>query len=170
MVKKILTVGVPAYKAENPICDALASIQIQTVKDNISIIIASDNPNDSYDFVKQRFPDLDIKILSCEKNGGPGVARQRALDACETDWITFMDADDIFINPISLERLISNITQNCIEVQGPFYQEIKEPNPQGLRMMPRNDVGHPWVFGRMYNVRFLRDAGIGFSSLRAMED
>ena len=62
------------------------------------------------------------------------------------------------------------ITPNCIEVQGPFFQEIKEPNPQNFRMMPRNDVGHPWVFGRMYNVKFLREAGIEFSELRAMED
>lgn len=37
-------------------------------------------------------------------------------------------------------------------------------------MMPRNDVGHPWVFGRMYNVKFLRDNEIAFSELRAMED
>ena len=90
MEKKILTVGVPAYKAENHICDALASIQIQTVKDNISIIIASDNPNDSYDFVKQRFPDLDIKILSCEKNGGPGVVGESRYCATEDEALRAM--------------------------------------------------------------------------------
>lgn len=33
MADKILTVGIPAYKAENHICDALSSIQIQTIKD-----------------------------------------------------------------------------------------------------------------------------------------
>ena len=170
MADKILTVGIPAYKAENHICDALSSIQIQTVKDNISVIIASDNPSDNYKFVEKRYPDLDITILSCDKNTGPGLARQRALDACKTDWITFIDADDVFMHPISLEKMLANVTPNCIEVQGPFFQEIKEPNPQGIRMMPRNDVGHPWVFGRMYNVKFLRDAGIGFSELRAMED
>ena len=83
MADKILTVGIPAYKAENHICDALSSIQIQTIKDNISIIIASDNPSDNYKFVEKRYPDLDITILSCDKNTGPGLA----LDACKTDWI-----------------------------------------------------------------------------------
>ena len=90
MADKILTVGIPAYKAENHICDALSSIQIQTVKDNISIIIASDNPSDNYKFVEKRYPDLDITILSCDKNTGSGLVRQRALDACKTDWITFI--------------------------------------------------------------------------------
>ena len=169
-MSKLLTIGIPAYKAEAHICDALASIQIQSIRDDVSIIIAKDYPSDNYDFVKDRFPQLDIKIIDCEKNGGPGLARQRALAACRTEWITFMDADDILISPLALESLTKNITSNCIEVQGPFFQEIKEPNPQNFRMMPRNDVGHPWVFGRMYNVKFLREAGIEFSELRAMED
>jgi glycosyltransferase involved in cell wall biosynthesis len=49
------------------------------------------------------------------------VARQRCLDNCKTDWITFIDADDMFMSPFSLESLIDNITPNCIEVQGQFF-------------------------------------------------
>lgn len=168
-MNKIISIGIPAYKATNTICDVLASIQIQSIKNDVSVIIASDNPGDNYNFVKERYPDLDITILDCDKNVGPGLARQKCLDACKTDWITFIDADDVLINPVSLERLRDHITPQCIEVQGPFYQEV-EPNPNGVRMMPRNDVTHPWVFGRLYNVRFLRDNKIEFSQLRAMED
>lgn len=183
-MKKTITVGIPAYKAESTICDLLSSIQIQTIKDDIAVIIASDNPSDDYQFVKSRYPELDITILSCSSNTGPGLARQRALDACKTDWITFADADDIFIHPMALESFKNNITPNCIEVQGPFFQEIKEGNvptlqrhqmlqsgtPVPPRMTARNDVQHPWVFGRCYNVKFLRDNSIEFSQLRAMED
>lgn len=165
---KILTVGIPAFKAQSHISDCLASIQMQTIKENVKVVIANDNPGDDYSFTKKRYPDLDITIVDCEENSGPGLARQRALDACTTDWITFIDADDVFMNPISLERLMSSVTKDCIEVQGPFYQEIKD-HPQ-FRMMPRNDIGHPWVFGRAYLVKFLKDNEIGFSELRAMED
>lgn len=169
---KKITVGIPAFKAEKHICDALAFIQIQTVKDDVEVIIAIDNPNDNYDFVKERYPNLDITILPCEQNTGPGLARQRALDASTSPWITFMDADDVFFNPFSLEALLkgSTLQPNIIEVQGTFFQEVSEPNPQDIRMSPRNDVGHPWVFGRLYNVKFLRDNDIKFSELRAMED
>lgn len=165
---KLLTIGIPAYKAEKEICDCLSSIQIQTIRDNVKIIISSDWPDDDYSFVKDRFPDLDIVILPCKENVGPGLARQHALDACKTDWITFIDADDIFFSPLSLETLVRGITQNCIEVQGPFFQEVTE-HPQ-VRLAPRNDPGHPWVFGRMYNVKFLKDHKIKFTELRAMED
>ena len=89
-MKKLITVGIPAYKAQSHICDCLASIQIQTIVEEVCVIIANDYPNDNYDFVKKRFPDLDITILDTNKNTGPGLARQRCLEKCETDWITFM--------------------------------------------------------------------------------
>lgn len=166
---KKLTIGIPAFKAEKHISDLLASIQMQTVRDQVKVVIASDNPGDDYSFTKKRYPDLDISILDCKENTGPGLARQRCLDTCDTGWITFADADDVFINPVALEKLISAITPDAVEVQGPFYQEVKD-HPQGIRMFPRNDVGHPWVFGRMYNVKFLKTNDISFSDLRAMED
>lgn len=173
-IEKIITVGIPAFKAENHICDCLSSIQIQSIRDEVNVIIAKDNPTDNYEFVKERYPDLDITIIDFDKNTGPGLARQRCLDNCKTPWITWIDADDIFISPFSLESLKKGIFQSTqdkpvIEVQGTFYQEIQN-HPAGLRMAPRDDVGHPWVFGRLYNVQFLKSFGIGFSELRAMED
>lgn len=166
---KTITVGIPAYKAQDHICDCLASIQIQTIRDKVNVIIAKDYPDDDYEFVKELFPKLDITILECEKNTGPGLARQRCLEAAVTPWITWIDADDVFFTPMALEFLESGIYQNVVEVQGIFYQEITDP-AAGARLMPRNDVGHPWVFARLYSVDFLRQAKIGFSELRAMED
>lgn len=183
---KKITVGVPVYKAKSTISKLLSSVLIQTICDDISIILANDHPDDNgkYEYIKKLYPTLDITILDCDKNTGPGLARQRALDACKTEWITFMDADDIFINPFALENLYNNITPSCIEVQGPFFQEVQEgflnasermqlmQNNMSIppRIMPRNDTAHPWVFGRLYNVTFLRQQGIKFSQLRAMED
>lgn len=183
---KKLTIGVPVYKAEPTLDKLLASVLTQTMSSDVAIILANDYPEDNgvYSYFKKRYPDLDITILDCEKNTGPGLARQRALDACKTDWITFMDADDVLMSPFALEDLYNNITPNCVEVQGPFYQEVQEGNLNAAqrmqliqngqqvppRMMPRNDTTHPWVFGRLYNVNFLRQQGIRFSKLRAMED
>ena len=165
-----LTVGIPAYKAEDHIIDCLASISIQSIVKDVQVIIASDSPDDDYEFVKTIYPKLDITILPCEENGGPGLARQRCLDACKTDWITFIDADDIFWTPFSLEMLRGGINQNVVQVEGVFLQEVTE-NPQGIRAVPQNNIaGHPWVFGRLYCVPFLKQNDIKFSELRAMED
>lgn len=164
-----ITVVIPAFKAKDHIADCLASIQMQTIRNDISVIISNDYPGDKYDDVIKCYPDLDISFVDCDENTGPGLARQRGLDVCKTDWVTFIDADDVFMGPLALESLVRNITPPCIEVQGPFFQEVKD-HPQGIRMAPRNDVSHPWVFGRLYNVKFLRENEIEFSALRAMED
>lgn len=166
---KLITVGIPAFKATEHICDCLSSIQIQTIRDEVAVIIAKDNPSDNYDFVKKRFPQLDITILECKENTGPGLARQRCADAAKTEWITWIDADDVFYDPFALENMKNGITPDCIEVQTVFCQEV-DPNPMGVRMMPRTDAGHPWMFGRLYNLNFLRSTGIKSSALRAMED
>jgi glycosyltransferase involved in cell wall biosynthesis len=84
-MKKLITIGIPVYKAEKYICDCLSSIQIQSIRNELAIIIAKDNPGEDYEFVKDRFPDLDITILECEKNTGPGLARQRCIDAAKTE-------------------------------------------------------------------------------------
>ncbi len=162
-----ITVGIPAYKATGHICDCLASIAIQSIKDEITVIIASDDLESDYEFTKDRFPDLDIVVLECEKNTGAGLARQRCVDACKTDWITFIDADDVFFSPFSLEQLVRGIQPNVIQVQGAFMQEV-ENNPQGIRGVPRNDATHPWVFGMLTNVPIIKQNGIRFSSLRAI--
>ena len=183
---KKLTIGVPVYKAKTTLDKLLASILTQSICNNVSVILANDYPadNGAYNYLKKNYPNLDIIILDCDKNTGPGLARQRALDACQTEWITFMDADDVLFSPFSLEELYNNITPNCIEVQGAFLQEVAEGNLNAMermqfmhngqepppRTLARNDVEHPWVFGRLYRVDYLRQQGIRFSKLRAMED
>lgn len=163
-----ITIGIPAYKAAGHICDCLASIAIQSIKKDIEVIIASDYPDDNYEFVKDRFPDLSITIIPCMENTGAGLARQRCIDACKTEWITFIDADDVFFTPFALESLVKGIQPNVVVVQGAFLQEI-EDNPN-IRFVPRNDFEHPWVFGRLYNTKFLIQNEIRFPEYRAMED
>lgn len=185
-MEKKLTVGVPAYKAHSTIDKLLASVLTQSMSSQVTIILANDYPDDNgrYSYLIDRYPELEIILLDCEKNTGPGLARQRALDACKTEWITFMDADDVLMSPFALEELYNNITPNSIAVQGAFFQEVLEGNLNSAekmqliqngqnvppRIIPRNDVAHPWVFGRLYRVPFLRQQGIRFSKLRAMED
>ena len=86
---KIITIGIPAYKAKKHISDLLSSIQIQTAREVIKVVISNDNPGDSYSKIISNYPSLDISVIDCEENGGPGVARQRILDQCDTPWITY---------------------------------------------------------------------------------
>lgn len=175
---KLVTIGVPAFRATDTICDLLSSVQIQTIRDHCEVVIQNDDPKDNkaYDFVLKRYPDLDITILPCEKNVGPGLARQGVLDYCKTEWITWIDADDVFTSPFALEWLVGGInSNNCIEVMAPFGQEVDLDNASKgnlpMRIMPVENPGHPWMFFRLYKVEFLKQFNIRFQEERsAMED
>ena len=39
-----ICIGIPAYKAQNTIEECLSSINIQTIRDEINVVISNDNP------------------------------------------------------------------------------------------------------------------------------
>lgn len=166
--EKKLTVVIPAYKAEKTIKKTLSSIAVQTMAEETEIIISNDCIEGNYDSIISQFPELDLREIKCEKNTGAGLARQRGLDNATTQWVTFIDADDVFASPFALECLYNNIEQNVIEVMGLFAQVNTIDGRHSFFV--HNEPTHPWVFGRLYNVKFLKEAKIAFSELRAMED
>lgn len=175
-----IAVGIPVYKAHNTLRKCLASVLAQTRCPD-KVYISNDNPGDLYDDITSDFPMLNIEFIDCDFNLGPGVARNRILEKCTEDYITFIDADDT-VTPYMIELLLSNINNPTIVVsQAAFLQPMRNQprmTPQGpnmrdiapLQFMPRNDIQHPWVFGRLYSVKYLKDNGFDFSSLRQMED
>lgn len=177
--KRTITIGVPCYKAHSTMRRLLSSIRIQSFKDKIEVILVNDDPEgpDYSEFIKE-FDDLKIIELKTEVNSGPGVARNVSLQAAKTDAITWIDADDIFYVPYAIEVLwfgLINSERNTRNVmcQGVFVQESTVEQVDGIHKMlvpQQNNLNHPWVFGRLYNTKFLQQNNVDFTDLRAMED
>lgn len=176
-IKKVGVV-IPAYNAQKTIKATLQSIAIQTIAKDIKVYIANDNPEHSlndYFETGEQWP-FQVEFIDCTVNGGPGIARNNGLEQVQETYVTFIDADDILFTPIALEKLLKGfVNPNVIEVQSAFVSVLRNVpdqngNIQPIALMPRNDVQHPWVFGRMYSTRFLKDNKINFSDLRSMED
>lgn len=85
LIKKEITIGIPAFKAKGHIEQCSSSIYIQSIIDKISIIIATDYPEDNYEYLKQLYSTLDISILPCKKNTGSGLARQPSITQIGAD-------------------------------------------------------------------------------------
>lgn len=164
-----VAIGIPAYKAQPTIEECLSSINIQTMRDDINVIISNDNPGDDYHYLSKQFPKLHITYLDCEKNGGPGVARNRAIEASNDDFIAFIDADDVFYSPYAIENMYRAANQpNVVQAQSIFVQPVD--TPQGKKLYPHTELTHPWSFARLTNLRFLKQTGINFGTIRQMED
>ena len=167
-----VAIGIPAYKAQKTIEECLSSIDIQTMRDDINVIISNDNPGiDDYSYLLKKFTKLHITLTQTEKNSGPGVARNKAIEVSNDDYIMFMDADDVLFTPYAVEQLYSGVTvqPNIVQCQGLFVQEVTDSNGRH-KLVPQNNPNHPWSFGRLTNLKLLKGAGIDFGLLPNMED
>lgn len=166
-----VAIGIPAYKAQNTIEECLSSINIQSMRDDINVIISNDNPEvDDYSYLKKLFPKLHITLTETDKNGGPGIARNKAIEVAKDDYIMFMDADDILYSPYAVEQLYRGVTAapNIVQSQGIFLQTSKVNGVTNL--IPQQNPNHPWSFGRLTNLSFLKSNKIDFGLLPNMED
>lgn len=109
MDETLVSVVIPAFNAEKYIGMAIESVLSQTYPD-WELIIVDDASTDGTFRVATGYRDSRIKVLKNEKNMGPGLSRNRAIQAANGQWITFLDADDIWKSD-RLEALL-------IEVKG----------------------------------------------------
>ena len=164
---KKIDIIIPAYKAQNTIMRTLSSICIQSIIDEISVIIVNDADGIGYaDFVERFKPFVDIKEITMETNGGPGVARQYGIDNSTSPYFTCIDADDTFAGAFALEILYRSMRANpeYHTIVGSFVEQHE--NLQFLNHT--NDL--VWMFGKLYTRAFIEKYKIRFNDTRANED
>lgn len=96
----VVSVIIPAYNAEKTILETIQSLQQQTFSDFEAIVI-NDGSTDSTLELLSKIEDSRLKVFSYE-NGGLPVARNRGIDRATGEYITFIDADDLW-TPDKLE-------------------------------------------------------------------
>lgn len=167
VIGKKIDVIIPAYKAQNTIIRTLCSITEQSIKDFITVTIVNDADGIGYSNFVNMFKDfIDIKEITLEINGGPGVARQYGIDNTFSPYFTCIDADDTFGNAFSLEILLRGVEMN------PGYHTISgtfiEQHENLYFLTHQNDL--IWMFGKLYTRSFINKYKIRFNDTRANED
>lgn len=168
MNTKKVDIIIPAYKAHGTMMRCLSSIMCQTAVDDVNVVIVNDCcPEGDYgDFVAMFSPYMQICEIQMEKNGGPGLARQLGVDRTCSEFITYMDADDVFMVATAVETMLKDIQQDKTYMisSGSFYSPVHRSPPNELC---KNMI---WVFGKIYRRSFLEKYGIKFNGTRANED
>jgi glycosyltransferase involved in cell wall biosynthesis len=90
-----VSVIVPAYNAEGTIRGTLDSVLAQTFRD-LEVIVVDDGSSDATVAEASRIGDDRLEVLSCEHRGR-SAARNRGIERARGDFISFIDADDLWI-------------------------------------------------------------------------
>jgi glycosyltransferase involved in cell wall biosynthesis len=102
-----ISIIMPCYNAAAFIEGALASLQAQTHKDWECLVVDDCSSDYSLQVVETiAKTDPRFRLLRLSVNQGPGGARNVGLSAARGDWITLLDADDLY-QPDRLRYLLS---------------------------------------------------------------
>lgn len=163
----MVEIGIPVYKALNTLGKGLDSLVAQTY-DQFSVCLSIDGDNEDYSelIATYRARGLNIRVIESEKNEGPGMARQKILDTTESDYIMFMDADDMLM-PRAVEVLYNGAIKDQYDVlRSSFIREGKEQST----IIPQNVPTITWFHGKIYRVGHIKEKNIRFHPLLRTEE
>lgn len=163
---KEIAIIIPTYKAHKTIERTLLSIALQSIKDKIKVYLSVDADGENYDYLLDYKKHFDMEILYAEKNGGPGVARQYAIDRTKEPFIVFIDADDSFVGAFALEYLYQMINSGDDVIMGRALMVEEMRNG----MLQNHEQDMVWLHGKIYKREFMEKYNIRFTKLRANED
>jgi teichuronic acid biosynthesis glycosyltransferase TuaG len=104
--EELVSIITPAYRCAGVVDETIKSVIAQTYP-NWEMLIAEDCSPDSTRDVIERWTKVDprIKLIKLNRNGGPALARNAALELAKGRWIAFLDSDDLWL-PQKLEQCL----------------------------------------------------------------
>ena len=128
-MEKKISVIVPVYNVEQYLERCVNSIINQTYE-NLEIILVDDGSTDRSGEMCDSFAEKDERIKVVHKeNGGASAARNRGLDICLGEYVTFVDSDDwLDIHMYKdLMELMVNMDADIVECNWEvIYDEMKD--------------------------------------------
>lgn len=95
----LVSIITPVYNSEAYILETLNSVQSQTHTNWEHLLVDDKSSDNSVAIIEEASKkDQRIKLIKLEENGGPAVARNKAIELANGRYLAFLDADDIWFD------------------------------------------------------------------------
>lgn len=102
----LVSVVVPVFNGERSLRSALESVTGQTHR-NLELIVVDDGSTDATGAIIDELAEADERIRPLHQpNRGVSAARNRGLAAAAGEWVVFVDADDMLIDPLLCDAIV----------------------------------------------------------------
>lgn len=157
MVDNLVSIIMPTYNCGKFIAETLDSVKAQTYQ-NWEVVIVDDCSTDNTKQVVDTYiaNDPRIKYYCLETNSGAAVARTKAMELADGQYIAFLDSDDLW-TPDKLEKQLAFMRDNDYAFSCTAYEQIDEegkPLNKVIKTIKKTD----------YN-RLLLDCPVGNSTV-----
>ena len=118
-----VTIVMPIFNAERFLDESISSLLSQTCR-NWNLICVDDGSTDKSKAIVEAYcrKDARIKLIS-QTNAGPAVARARAIELVDTEYVAILDSDDAYV-PDYIEKMLQRAKEtnaDCIVPNVSFY-------------------------------------------------
>lgn len=168
MIEPKISVVVPVYNASQYLPKCIESILSQSFQDFQLILVNDGSTDDSLDICKKYEKFDDRIIVMSQTNGGVSKARNRGLDFAKGEWITFVDADDYFLDD-ALSTLYERAMQTGTDLVLANALKLKDGKSSKLHRLKNEvfsnaimSIKHFALWGYLFNGRIIRQNKIRF--------
>jgi len=108
------SVVIPTYNSSKTINKTITSVLRQKYK-NFEIIVVDDGSNDNTVSKVKQISDSRIRVFKIKRSGGPAKPRNYGINKSISEWICFLDSDDLW-DPNKLKILSQSIKQSNFDI------------------------------------------------------
>lgn len=139
--RPVVSVVTANYNGARYLADAVSAVLGQTLADLELIIVDDRSTDDSLAVIAAAAAgDPRVKVIVQDVNGGPAVARNRALAEARGRWIAVFDSDDLMA-PDRLEKLVVAGEAAAADIVADNLEIFQDGSPE---------PGKPFLTGRAY--------------------
>ena len=122
----LVSIITPTYNCSKYIERTIKSVQNQTYKNWEMLIVDDCSTDNTIDIITEIMKsDKRIRYYVLENNSGAAVARTKAMQLANGEYIAFLDSDDIW-KPNKLESQLLFMKQNNANITCTYYEQIDE--------------------------------------------
>jgi len=165
-----VSVIIPVYNGQKYIAKCIHSLLTQTYE-NIEIIVVDDGSVDeSARVIKGIYDENERVKYLYQENGGPGKARNRAIQGAKGKYILFVDADD-YLSDDYIGDLVYSAEKNGSDLTIGGYTLVYEDAKKDIIVIPKiykKNVSEEWAYrissccSRLYLKSFWDENGLYF--------
>lgn len=157
----MLDIIIPTYNDKDSLIRSLRSIAPVFCKDKIHVTIVDDGSNNpDFSIIENMNWDFDLQILYLKENCGPGIARQYGIDHTKHDYITFIDAGDIFKEFINCDCIIYQL--NAMPYKNLFIWPLSHLNTDLIEEI--DETTNNYLSSKVFKREFLNKYNITFNN------
>lgn len=148
-----ISVIIPAYNSETTIQETIESVQKQTFSD-FEIIVIDDGSQDGTVELVKSLVKLEPRLkIFCYENAGVAVARNRGIELAQGEFISLLDADDLW-TPNKLELQLKALKNH--PKAGVAYSWTNPIDEQGkILFLGTRPVWEGNVYGELLQTNFI---------------